>query len=332
MVPLNTKERWPNFLVIGAAKCGTTSLYHYLKSHPEVYMSPIKETNYFSTDIDPSRFSPLYQKIENQKRLNLDEYVQGDMKREVWGYFVRDKNHYTALFKKVTHQKAIGEVSNSYLFSETAAREIYRTLPEVKLIAILRHPVERMYSHYLANLRDGKTSLPFRKEIEKDFNQKEKGWYINHGYVEMGFYSTQLKRYLDLFPPKQIKILLYDQLKKHPQKLMEEICRFLSIRTDWSFPLDQRFNESRIPRNTRLLYWLSTSGIKKSLFRLIPESYKAPVKNLFFKNTGIPELNPEDYQFAASFYWQEIPALEMLTGLDLSSWLTVIRQRCESPV
>ncbi len=329
---MNQKERWPNFLVIGAAKCGTTSLYHYLKSHPEVYMSPIKEPNFFSTDIDPSRFSPLYKQIEKQKRLNLEEYVKGDMNREIWGYFVRDKKHYTALFKKVTNQKAIGEVSNSYLFSETAAREIYRTLPDVKLIVILRHPVDRMYSHYLANLRDGKTYLPFRQEIEKDFNQKEKGWYINHGYVELGFYATQLKRYLDLFPPEQMKILLYDQLKKEPRQLMEEVCRFLGIRTDWSFPVDQRFNEARLPRNARLLYWMSISGIKKSLFRLIPESHKVMVKNLFFKNSVIPDLNLQDYQFAASFYWQEIPALEKLTGLDLSSWLSVSRQLCESPV
>lgn len=317
-------EKWPNFLVIGAAKCGTTSLYHYLKSHPEVYMSPIKEPNYFSTDINPENFSRQYKDIEKRKRLNLDEYVKGDMKREVWGYFVRERHHYTGLFKKVNQEKAIGEISNSYLFSTEAAKNIRNTLPDVKLIAILRNPVDRMYSHYLANLRDGKTYKPFRQEVEEDFNKHPKGWYINHGYVEMGLYYHQVKRFLDVFPREQIRIYLYDDLKNDPESLLKEVCLFLGIDAGFRFNTSQKFNTARVPKNEKLLYWLSASGIKKNMFRLLPQSFKGEIKNLFFKKEKAKPMTDYEKNWAAGFYKDEIAGLQNLLGRDLSAWMPLM--------
>lgn len=319
------EEVWPNFLVIGAAKCGTTSLYHYLKTHPEVYMSPIKEPNFFSTDINPENFSRQYKDIEKRKRLNLDEYVKGDMKREVWGYFVRERHHYTGLFKNATDAKAIGEISNSYLFSKEAAINIRNTLPAVKLIAILRNPVERMYSHYIANLRDGKTYKPFRQEVEEDFNQIVKGWYTTHCYVEMGLYYQQVKRFLDLFPTEQIKILLYDDLKKKPEALLQEICRFLGIDSEFKFNTSMKFNEARVPKNEKLLYWLSASGLKKNLFRLMPGSIKDQIKSLFFKKDKVLPLQTHEKNWAADFYKDDIAALQNLLNRDLSMWLPAMQ-------
>ncbi|MBL7929813.1 MAG: sulfotransferase [Bacteroidia bacterium] len=315
------KENWPNFLVIGAAKCGTTSLYHYLKSHPEVYMSPIKEPNYFSSDINPENFSQQYKDIERRKRLNLDAYVKGDMKREVWGYFVRERHHYTGLFKNVSNEKAIGEISNSYLFSKEAAINIKNTLPSVKLIAILRNPVERMYSHYMANLRDGKTYKPFRQEVEEDYHQPVKGWYTTHCYVEMGLYYEQIKRFLDIFPKEQIRIYLYDDLKNYPETLLKDVSLFLGIDAGFKFNTALKFNEAKVPKNEKLLYWLSASGLKKNIFRLMPDSKKEKLKSLFFKKEKAKPLSDEDKFWAAGFYKNEIAGLQELTGRNLSSWL-----------
>lgn len=315
------KENWPNFLVIGAAKCGTTSLYHYLKEHPEVYMSPIKEPNYFSTDINPEKFSRQYKDIEKRKRLNLDEYVKGDMNREVWGYFVREQHHYTGLFKKVKNEKAIGEISNSYLFSKEAAANIKKTLPAVKLIAILRNPVDRIYSHYLANLRDGKTFKPFRQEVEEDMQKPEKGWYISHCYFEMGLYYEQIKRYLDIFPEAQFRIFLYDELKNNPDNMLREVCQFLGIDASYRFNTSQKFNEAKIPKNEKLLYWLSNTGLKKNIYRLIPEPLKSNVKNLFFREDGRLPMSEEDKQWVKTLYREEIIRLGKILPKDISSWL-----------
>lgn len=315
------KETWPNFLVIGAAKCGTTSLYHYLKSHPEVYMSPIKEPNYFSTDINPENFSQQYKDIERRKRLNLEEYVKGDMKREVWGYFVRERHHYTGLFKNVRYEKAIGEISNSYLFSKEAALNIKSTLPSVKLIAILRNPVERMYSHYIANLRDGKTYKPFRQEVEEDFNQPVKGWYTNHCYVEMGLYYEQVKRFVDIFPKEQLRIYLYDDLKNNPEELLKDVCKYLGIDSGFKFNTAMKFNEARVPKNEKLLYMLSASGLKKNIFRLMPGSVKENLKSLFFKKEKAAPMSVADREWAESFYNDEIKRLQQLINRDLSAWM-----------
>ena len=89
----------PNFLVIGAAKCGTTSLYHYLKQHPDVYMSPIKEPNYFCTDIRPVNFSHEYKVHEDEKNLNVHKYVRGDMSELHWEAYVDNETDYKLLFK-----------------------------------------------------------------------------------------------------------------------------------------------------------------------------------------------------------------------------------------
>ncbi|MCC6385037.1 MAG: sulfotransferase [Bacteroidia bacterium] len=314
------KEIWPNFLVIGAAKCGTTSLYHYLKTHPEVYMSPIKEPNFFSTDINPDNFSQQYKDIERRKRLNLTEYVSGDMKREIWGYFVKKREHYTALFKNVKGERAIGEISNSYLFSKEAASNISRTLPNVKLIAILRNPVTRMYSHYMANLRDGKTYKSFREEVEFDFNQKCKGWYINHAYVEMGLYYDQVKRFLTTFPSHQIRIYLHDDFQQNPSMVLTDICRFLGIDESFGFNTSERYNEARVPKNKKFLYWLSSTGIKKNTFRILPERIKPGIKKFFFKAEIELKIEESDRQFAYQFYESEIPQLEKLIGRDLTHW------------
>lgn len=315
------KEIWPNFLVIGAAKCGTTSLYHYLKSHPEVYMSPIKEPNYFSTDINPENFSQQYKDIERRKRLNLDEYVKGNMKREVWGYFVKQQHHYTGLFKNVTNEKAIGEISNSYLFSKEAANNIRKTLPSVKLIAILRNPVDRMYSHYIANLRDGKTYKPYRQEVEEDFNQPVKGWYTTHCYVEMGLYYEQVKRFLDVFPKDQLRIYLYDDLKNNPESMLKDVCRYLGIDSGFNFNTAEKFNEARVPKNEKLLYWLSTSGLKKNIFRLMPDAVKEKLKSFFFKKEKAVPLTADQKKWASGFYYDEVTRLQHLLKRDLSAWL-----------
>ena len=139
----------PDFFIAGAAKSGTTSMYHFLDSHPEIYMSPVKEPNHFCIDIKPSEFSAEFILHEKQKNLDIEKYVAGEMKQKHWGYFVQNRRDYKMLFKNRTIEKAAGEVSNSYLYSASAAEQIKIEVPGAKIIIILRNPAERAYSHYL---------------------------------------------------------------------------------------------------------------------------------------------------------------------------------------
>src|SRR5580765_4773440 len=143
-------EKLPNFFIVGAAKSGTTSLYEYMKMHPEVYMAPIKETHHFSTDIDNTQFRPNYARSLNK---DLTSFLEGDMSDGIFHAFVKDWNQYVKLFGKVNSEKAIGEVTNSYLYSHEAAQNILSRFPNAKVIMILRNPIDRAFSHYLMDLR-----------------------------------------------------------------------------------------------------------------------------------------------------------------------------------
>ena len=131
----------PNFLIIGAAKSGTTALYHSLKQHPQIYMSPVKEPRFFAFEGETPRFCGP----------GDDRFVRK---------FVTNFEDYLRLFEAVTDQIAIGEASTVYLtMSETSSRRIRHHLPHAKLIAVLRHPADRAYSQYQVRFSSGLEKL-----------------------------------------------------------------------------------------------------------------------------------------------------------------------------
>jgi hypothetical protein len=318
---MNIENTNPNFLIIGAAKCGTTSLYHYLRQHPEVYMSPIKEPNHFSTDILPSEFSSEYKLYERSKQLNVAEYVKGDMKTEQWGAYVHDEHIYNQLFKFASGYKARGEISNSYLYSGVAARNIFEKHPDMKIVAILRQPAERAYSHYLANLRDGRTTLSFRDEVQFDDAKTRHGWGISHLYYELGLYAEQIERFQKLFPADQVRIYLFDDLKTDNKALTQDLFRFLGIETETAIDYKEKFNEARIPKNATLIKTITQTGLKRKIFRALPESLKENIKSLFFKKDPVPKMSSADREWMTSRYKNEIIRLQGLLQRDLTTWL-----------
>lgn len=125
----------PNFLIVGAQKAGTTSLHYYLKQHPQIYMRPRKEPHFF-------------------EGMHWDFYRPGRIMLAV-----TDLADYQALFEGVTDEKAIGEASASYLYSPKAPTLIKRSIPDARLIAILRNPPDRAYSNFLHCVRGGRESI-----------------------------------------------------------------------------------------------------------------------------------------------------------------------------
>lgn len=312
----------PNFVVAGAAKCGTTSLYHYLKQHPDVYMSPIKETNHFSQDIRPENFSTEYKTYERAKNLDIEQFVNSDMTGDQWGAYILNREHYLKLFRFAGGKKAIGEISNSYLYSSVAAENIRKDFPDMKVVMILRQPAERAYSHYLANLRDGRTTLPFRPEVENDDAKQRHGWSISHLYYELGCYADQVERFQQLFPASQLRIYLFDDLKNNNRGLVKDLFDFLGLRQDVSINFDEKFNEARIPKNPGLIKFITQLGIKRRIFRALPKQWQKGVKDSFFKEGKVPKLSAEDRKWMTSRYIADIHKLEKLINKDLTHWLS----------
>jgi len=312
---------WPDFIGVGAAKCGTTSLYRCLEAHPEVFMSPIKEPNHFSTDIYPDRFRADYRKHEREKQLDIGAYVQGPMIERHWGAYVKDPGHYRTLFRNAGPGQLKGEISNSYLYSETAAAEIKTRCPEARLFMILRNPADRAFSHYQANLRDGRAIRPFREEIEADMGVADRFWGGCHLYVDLGMYATQVERFLDVFPPSSLRIYLYDDLRQDPGRVVADLYEFLGADSAFPPPVGARENQARAPRFPRLVYAASRLGIKKPLYRLVPERFRKGVKDRFFRPGRPAGMSPQDRAWLTAVFRDDIRRLQRLIDRDLEAWL-----------
>ncbi|TKK67978.1 sulfotransferase domain-containing protein [Ilyomonas limi] len=183
----------PNFLVIGVEKGGTTWLHAQLKKHPDVFLPPTKEIHFFN------------------------KYNSNGIAHD---YFQFGLDWYLEFFKEYNGQKAIGEVTPMYICDPEAPARIKATLPNVKLIAMLRNPVQRAYSHYWMAKQKSHTTLASFKEV---IEQKEPR------FIERGLYYKQLKTYYELFDPQQILILFSEEVFKNPEYWLAQVCRFLGV-------------------------------------------------------------------------------------------------------
>ena len=297
----------PNFLLIGAQKAGTTALNYYLKEHPQIYMSPIKEPGFFD--------------FENQK----PNFV-GPGDRELYDHVPTDIESYRQLFQGVSDEIAIGEATTWYLYSSKAPERIKHYIPDVKLIIILRNPVDRAYSAFLHTIRD-------KREPITDFAQalKEEETRINHNweyiwyYKQMGFYYGQLKRYFHLFDRSQIKVYLYEDLKDNPIALMQDICQFLNIDQTLISGSPPRRNVSGFAKNKLLDRFLEKQNAQwiKTPFKLFLSSKMREniVINLKNKNRTKPQISPAVKIELTKIYRKDVLKLQELIERDLSSWL-----------
>lgn len=293
----------PNFIIIGAAKSGTTALYHYLKQHPQIYLSPIKETEFFAFEGDELNFKG-----------------PGDLPRATITNFV----DYQAQFQSVVNEVAIGEASPVYIYSSKAPERIKNYLPDVKLIAILREPIARAYSQYLMFIRDQREPLrDFAQAIEEEKNRREQGWAWGWRYLELGFYYTQLKRYFDIFNSEQIRVYLYDDLQDNPTRVIKDICTFLNVDTKFSPDMSFKPNISGVPQNKLLHSFLRNPNVFKDLLKpfLSAKLRKRLRLNLQNSNLSKPELKPEVKEQLLPIFREDILQLQDLIQRDLSPWL-----------
>ena len=312
-------EKIPNFFVVGAPKCGTTSLYHYFSQHPEIYLSPIKEPVFFAKDIvewhTRCKFSNPY--------FNPKEYFKKPKLYFIHIAYLTKLEHYLALFKNVKNEKAIGEMAVLNLFSNVAAKEIYEFNPEAKIIIILRNPIDRVFSHFLANLRDGRDSnKSFLKTVVDDFEKDDRD--CKQYYIEMSLYYNQLKRYLDVFPKSNVKIILFDDYKRNTGRVLKELFEFLGVNPDVDIDFKIKKNESLIPRfpglNRRL------KDIRRRIRSLFPNGVPDFLKksyHLLVMEREKPVLSRDEREFLLPFFKEDILKTQDLIGEDLSNWLKI---------
>ncbi len=299
----------PNFLIIGAAKSGTTALYAYLKQHPDIYMSTVKEPRFFAFEGETLNFKG--------PRGHGDRFNQET---------ITDLKQYQSLFNAVKAEKAIGEASPAYLSSaEKASERIHHYVPDVKLIAILRQPAERAYSAFLHTVRSGReTNLNFESVLSLEENRIHEHWGAIWQHKRLGFYYDQLLPYYQLFSKDQLKVYLYDDLQANATALLKDIFVFLDVDTTFMPDVSRRVNVSGIPRSRWLHEFLKSpnNNLRDLMKPLIPKDLrKSLVRKAKSSNLLRPEIPEEVRDRLTLEYKDDILKLQDLIQRDLSAWL-----------
>lgn len=309
---MSTPSSKINFFIVGAAKGGTTTVFDRLNSRDDVYLSPLKEPNFYSTDIDTGAFSKEFRANTN---LDLTGYfAQQPLPVKQIG-FIRDQDLYDKLFEAApADAKLIGECSTSYLYSNVAAEKIRAAHPDAKILIMLRHPVDRLYSHYMMARKYGFTSLPLIDAVKKDMAHPQPGWGSSEIFVDLGLYSDQIARYKTHFPESQIRIMFTSDLRS-PEK-WTELLEWLGLPDTTTATLERSdANTAGLAKFEGLNRALTSSGLKKKLGALIPAGIKKGLVKWYYSDEGLPKITAEERSFLMEIYESELARLKSEHGI-----------------
>ncbi|MDP9158641.1 MAG: sulfotransferase, partial [Acidobacteriota bacterium] len=225
----------PNFLIIGAAKSGSTSLYEYLKQHPQVFMTIPKEPTFFGNE-------------------GTDGLSHGphDEDRAYHSRVITNFSDYKALFDRVSDEKAIGEASIYYLYLPQAPAQIQKYIPKATMFAVLRNPADRAYSAYLHVVRQAREQRSFAEALKEEPARVRQKWNSLWHFKSMGFYYEQVKRYIDTFGREQLHIYLYEDLQREPLRLIKDVYQIVGVDSTFLPDTSKRYKQSYVPKNARL--------------------------------------------------------------------------------
>ncbi|UCD98873.1 MAG: sulfotransferase [Chloroflexota bacterium] len=275
---------YPTFIGIGVQRAGTTWLHNLLASHPDVYMpTQRKEIRFFER------------------------------------YYARGLNWYETFFcteEEAKRYKAIGEISTQYYDCEECPERIYQAFPYIKIIIMLRNPVNRAYSHYgfVVQRRN------YRGSFEEFLSSRHKS-------MEKGFYSRYLKNYLQYFERSQILALIFEEVFTDVTRTKNSLAEFLDISAD-KFPPTVgkgKVNQSSIPTHQSLYGSIVKAGRRLRKYNLEPlvDSVKGlGIDRILSKGSTLPPLDPEMKKELEQLYLDEYDELERCLQIDLSLWRT----------
>lgn len=296
----------PNFLVVGAAKSGTTSLCHYLRQHPDVFMAREKESHYFLfCDGVPNFTGP------------------GDMS-EFSKLIIADRAQYLACFAAALAQRAVGEASVYYLYRPEALRRALDFNPDMRFVAILREPVARAFSAYAHQRRDRWEPLDdFKAALAAEADRVDAGWGFGWHYSRGSDYVPQLEQARAIVPEGQLHVLLYDDLKANPVATLQDVFAFLGVDNSFVCDTSLRLNASGTPRYPRLNDTLARQNLAKDVLkRVVPYGFGLAVQQRLRNWNLRPErLDGRARSVLESYFDLDPERLQQLIGRDVQSWL-----------
>jgi Sulfotransferase domain len=282
-------SHWPNLFIAGAPRCGTSSLHAYLRTVPGIFMSRIKEPNFFSRSVIGERH-PMVKPIRSEKK-------------------------YLKLFSDAGDAKVIGEATPFYLEDPEAPGLIDRTVPEAKVIVTLRDPVERLFSHYLMMRNNQQARGSLMDEILRGLALQGKSRNLAVLSPSTGLYSRQIERYRRVFGDRRFKIIILEEWRQNVPRAVRHILDFLEIEGDPGndpLPPQRGYSEARGPL-VRFLFGNRT--ISRVAENLVPFRLRKRVRSaILVRHAPKPVMEREAREFLIGYYWEDVRRLEKLLG------------------
>jgi hypothetical protein len=315
----------PDFLIIGAPKAGTTALHAALAQHPEVFVSQPKEPKYWLCDDAPP---PSWNGPG-------DKHSQQEW---VWR-----RREYEELFAGARDGQVRGESTPFYLWSRGAHRRIAEGLPDVRLIAVVRDPIDRAYSNWMHLWSDGLEPVSdFERTFDLQQERIDRGWAPFWRYADLGRYGEQLAHLYTYVDPQRVLVLRYRTVVDDPRSAVDLACRFLGITPGLigSIPRDNSREFVEPGWRPRLIGPIVRTGARLGQFAP-PEVWRRASVPIVSQLAGPgeshrPHLTPEARKRLLPHFAEGIHLLSQITGDDFGDWLSTasrgsFRQRSEAP-
>ncbi len=269
--PPATEGRLPDFLIVGAMRSGTTSLYRYLGAHPEIFMTP-KELQFFTVHYD------------------------------------KGFDWYRSQFSATGRARVLGEPTADYLARESAMNRIVEALPQARLVASLRNPVDRAWSHYGLFRSRGREPRPFGRALDEELAAVARSGPDADGvvYLAHGLYDHHLERAYRLFPREQIHVAIFERMAADPHATYAAVCDFLGV--------DPTFVPSNLGTPVNAFVTFRSLNLRR-LSQRVPGIGGRVIGRLNTKrDVAPPPLDPDQRRLLEEFYAPHIERTERCSG------------------
>ena len=291
----------PNFFIVGAPRCGTTAMYAYLRTHPDIYLSPQKELYYFGQDLTYVNFA----------RPTETEYL--------------------TFFAPATHQTIIGEASVTYLYSQQAAAEIKAYSPDARILIMLRNPVDMMYSIYSQMLLSpsrpvAELSEALRLDVAPAASILRTS--AEHGqrlirYRDLVSFTEQVARYFEVFGRQRVHVVIYDDFRDDTALVYRQVLQFLGVDDRHTPASFEPVNQNKVWRSGGIIRLMESPAIRKAARGLVPsrrfrQRLVSGIRSLMARETARPPLSDRHRAQLMAELADEIRTLSALLDRDLT--------------
>ena len=276
-------SEWPDLFIVGAARAGTMSLWRYLGQHPEIYMAPVKEPNFFSQ-------------------------VEAEL-----GGSILDEGAYLRLFARAAGARVRGEASVSYLWHKEAPGRIKGVSPGAKILISLREPVDRAYSVYWHRVRNGLERRSFVAAIEEELIRERTGAparYVGRGSM----YAENVRRYLRTFPGA-VHVLFFEELVEDVRSEVRKTFEFVGVDPTFAERLAiEAHNRFALPRNPATRRVLGSRTARAFGRLVVPRPIRPRIEKLLTRRVAQPSMGPEMRESLIELYCRDVALLAELVG------------------